>query len=63
MFGRLGGTELFIILVVGFLIFGSKKLPEIGKTFGDTIREFKKSSKDDVKEFVKKEESKNANEN
>ncbi|WBW97231.1 twin-arginine translocase TatA/TatE family subunit [Oceanirhabdus sp. W0125-5] len=46
MFGRLGGTELLIILVVGFLIFGPKKLPEIGKAFGDTVREFKKSSKD-----------------
>ncbi|WBW97234.1 twin-arginine translocase TatA/TatE family subunit [Oceanirhabdus sp. W0125-5] len=49
MFGRLGGTELLIILIVGFLIFGTKKLPEIGKSFGETIREFKKSAEDDVK--------------
>ncbi|HSQ87725.1 twin-arginine translocase TatA/TatE family subunit [Romboutsia sp.] len=46
MFGRLGGTELLVILVVGFLIFGPKKLPEIGKKFGETIREFKKSVKE-----------------
>lgn len=55
MFGRFGGTELFVILVVGFLIFGPKKLPDIGKSFGETIREFKKSVKDaedEVKEFV-----------
>jgi len=61
MFGRLGGTELLVILVVGFLIFGPKKLPEIGKAFGDTVREFKKSTKDaqnDVKEAVQLEESK-----
>ncbi len=61
MFGRLGGTELLIILVVGFLIFGPKKLPEIGKAFGDTVREFKKSAKDaqnDVKEAMELEESK-----
>ncbi|WBW97238.1 twin-arginine translocase TatA/TatE family subunit [Oceanirhabdus sp. W0125-5] len=61
MFGRLGGTELIIILVVGFLIFGPKKLPEIGKSFGDTIREFKKSAKaaeDEIKEAVEIESSK-----
>ena len=55
MFGRLGGTELLIILVVGFLIFGPKKLPEIGKSFGDTVREFKKSSKgleNEIKEAI-----------
>ena len=61
MFGRLGGTELLVILVVGFLIFGPKKLPEIGKAFGDTVREFKKTAKDaqdDIKEAVQLEESK-----
>ncbi|CAH2213411.1 twin-arginine translocase TatA/TatE family subunit [Tepidibacter aestuarii] len=60
MFGRLGGTELMVILVVGFLIFGPKKLPEIGKSFGETIREFKKSAKDAENEVIeaKVEESK-----
>jgi len=59
MFGRLGGTEILIILIVGFLIFGTKKLPEIGKSFGETIREFKKSSEDDEK----REESKKTKDN
>lgn len=58
MFGRLGGTEIFIILVVGFLFFGPKKLPEIGKAFGDTIREFKKSAKDENIEDITMEDSK-----
>ncbi|CAH2213405.1 twin-arginine translocase TatA/TatE family subunit [Tepidibacter aestuarii] len=56
MFGRLGSTELIVILVVGFLIFGPKRLPEIGKSFGETIREFKKSAKqaeDEVTEATK----------
>lgn len=60
MFGKLGGTEFLVILVIGFLIFGPKKLPEIGKAFGYTIREFKKSSKDiekDIKETIDEQES------
>lgn len=60
MLGRIGGTELLVILVVGFLIFGPKKLPELGKAFGDTIREFKNSAKD-TKEEIK--EAIEANEN
>ena len=58
MFGRLGGTEIIVILIVGFLIFGPKKLPEIGKSFGDTVREFKKSSKgieNEIKEVIEEE--------
>lgn len=47
MFAKVGFTEILIILVVGFLIFGPKKLPELGKTFGDTISQFKKASKGD----------------
>lgn len=58
MFGRLGGTEILVILVVGFLFFGPKKLPEIGKAFGDTIREFKKSANDEIKETIQIEDSK-----
>jgi sec-independent protein translocase protein TatA len=42
MFG-LGTQELLIILAVAGLLFGSKKLPELGKGLGDAIRGFKKS--------------------
>lgn len=46
MFKNLGTTELIIIAVVLLVLFGGKKLPELGKGIGDTIREFKKSLKD-----------------
>ncbi len=46
MFGRLGTTELLIILGIILIIFGPSKLPEIGKSIGKGIREFKSASKD-----------------
>jgi sec-independent protein translocase protein TatA len=42
MFG-LGVTELAIILVIVVVLFGAKKLPEIGKGIGEAIKNFKKS--------------------
>lgn len=57
MFGRLGGTEILVILVVGFLIFGPKKLPQLGKSFGETISEFKKASKRDENTDVIEEDT------
>lgn len=36
-------THLVIILIICLLIFGPKKLPELGKGLGESIREFKKS--------------------
>jgi TatA/E family protein of Tat protein translocase len=44
MFGTLGGPELFLILVVALIVFGPKKLPEIGKSIGRMMNEFKKAS-------------------
>lgn len=43
MFG-LGVPELVIILVIALIIFGPKKLPEVGKALGKSIREFKQSA-------------------
>ena len=43
MFG-IGVPELLIILVIGLIIFGPGKLPEIGRGLGKTIREFRKVS-------------------
>ncbi len=39
----IGYSELIIILLIAFLIFGAKRLPEIGSALGDAIRGFKKS--------------------
>ena len=46
MFGNLGFTEILLILVVCLLIFGAKRLPEIGSSMGKGIREFKRSLTD-----------------
>ncbi len=41
-----GPMELIVVLLVVLLLFGSKKLPEIGRALGEGIREFKKTMKD-----------------
>lgn len=40
-----GGSELLIILLVILILFGAKRLPELGKSLGQGIREFRKSTK------------------
>ena len=44
MFGTLGGPELFLIFVVALIVFGPRKLPEIGKSLGKMMAEFRKAS-------------------
>jgi sec-independent protein translocase protein TatA len=46
--GPLGWTEMVVIFFVALVVFGPKKLPELGKTLGKGLREFKKHS-DDLK--------------
>lgn len=46
MFGTLGGPELFLILVVALIVFGPRKLPDIGKSVGKMMAEFRKASND-----------------
>ena len=46
MFGTLGGPELFLIFVVALIVFGPRKLPEIGKSLGKMMAEFRKASND-----------------
>lgn len=43
--GNLGFGELVLIIFFALLIFGPKKLPELGKAAGTTLREFKKATK------------------
>ena len=46
MFGSIGPAELILIFVIALLVFGPKKLPEIGRSVGKALREFKKTSEE-----------------
>ena len=46
MIGSLGGPEIFLILVIALIVFGPRKLPEIGKSMGKMLAEFRKASND-----------------
>lgn len=61
MLGNIGPTTLVLIILIALLLFGPKKLPELGRAFGRTLREFKKGASevmsdddDDLKESPKK---------
>ncbi|NGP46552.1 twin-arginine translocase TatA/TatE family subunit [Bacillaceae bacterium SIJ1] len=64
----LGGTSIAIIAVVALLIFGPKKLPELGKAAGNTLREFKHATRglandeDDDKSKDKPQQAENKSE-
>jgi sec-independent protein translocase protein TatA len=63
--GRVGAQELIIVLVLALIIFGPRKLPEIGSALGKSLREFKKAtsevkksiSLDDEDEATEKEQT------
>ena len=44
--GHIGITEVILIVLAIIVLFGAKKLPEIGSALGKAIREFKKAGKD-----------------
>lgn len=46
MIGNIGPAELIIILAIALIVFGPKKLPEIGKGIGNALREFNKARND-----------------
>ncbi len=53
--GHIGVPEVALIVLAVIILFGAKKLPEIGSSLGKAIREFKKAGKginDDIKEVV-----------
>ena len=53
MFG-VGFSELLIILLVCLLLFGANRLPQIGKSLGEGIREFKKAVRETQEDSTKK---------
>ena len=61
MFGSIGMPELIIILVIALIIFGPRKLPELGRSLGRSLGEFKKASNElrsTLEEEVRVEEQK-----
>ncbi len=43
---NVGPTELIVILLIALIVFGPKRLPEVGRTVGKSLREFRKASQD-----------------
>jgi sec-independent protein translocase protein TatA len=61
MFGSVGMPELLIILVIALIIFGPRKLPELGRSLGKSLGEFKRASnelRNTLEEEVRVEEQK-----
>ena len=61
MFGSIGMPEMLIILVIALIVFGPRKLPELGRSLGKSLAEFKKASnelRNTLEEEIRIEEQK-----
>jgi sec-independent protein translocase protein TatA len=45
-FGNLGGPDLFVILLIVLILFGAKKLPDLARSLGQSMNEFRKARED-----------------
>lgn len=59
--GSLGGWEILLILLAILVIFGPKRLPEMGRSLGKAIREFKSAGKDIQNDLAKSMDEEDAN--
>lgn len=57
LFGPVGPTELILIVLIVVIIFGARRLPELGKSLGEGIKNFKKSVTSKERESESKDES------
>ena len=63
MFGNIGMPELIVIFTIALLIFGPRKLPELGRSLGRSLSEFKKASNElrsTLEEEIRVEEQRDA---
>ena len=63
MFGSIGFPELLVIFVIALIVFGPKKLPDLGRSLGKSLAEFKRASnelRNTLEEEVRLEEHKAA---
>ncbi len=58
MLSNIGIPGLILILIIALVIFGPKKLPEMGRAVGQTLKEFKNSTKELVEEDTKADDEK-----
>jgi sec-independent protein translocase protein TatA len=58
MFGKT--EELLIVLLIVLLLFGAKKLPELARSMGQSVKEVRKGFSDDIEEPTKSKSSKKA---
>jgi sec-independent protein translocase protein TatA len=56
MLSNIGIPGLILVLVIALIIFGPSKLPEIGRAFGQTLREFKRSTNEIMSDETKKQD-------